>query len=609
MRVKEKVVENMKVMEMRGTKVIKEVRRMRENAVLMTVLTISLVFALMPVAVPAVGADDVACDWTGTWDTCWGKMELVQTGNDVTGTASLTLPKRTNLNRSYKQDKGDKILGRVFDNALRGVWLRYPNDPPENAGNIVFIISEDCSSFDGKWQYGLREYGEEKWDSSSSNWDGNWTGSRVGPSKQASKQSVCASAKPRIAGASEFTTTEFTIGGTEPQEVRITQPAENFGIVNVYGGKYGGRVYQRIKGESWGSLTLEPGTYRLSCGGGGVSGLMSATVCIEYPGVEETPTGPDEEFPEVEHPPEKPEVLSGKESKPSLPLGPIEKIVVRSAEEEDSIELDHLIMVIGEKKCFWAWGEDVNGNKKDVTVEEWEVDDKDRGSIDRSSGEFKAGPKEGEVKIKATGKNQEGNDITGAFYITVSAEPAITFVGRLEFFDENGIRIKHVSLAGVTVMAQVLTQKSAVASLGEIAGIAKSTHTGEFKFVLPAKFKDVDLWNFEALVQGIPAPRGYEWISFGADLDARGKPGKTSHIDPIECCLMEIEMWIKGTITHHVSQWNPRGGWPERYKRRLLFRCGQAVKGEVYAHCAIQTSKTQGCNCAQLAIHKEGYMG
>jgi hypothetical protein len=52
MRVKEKVVENMKVMEMRGTKVIKEVRRMRENAVLMTVLTISLVFALMPVAVP-----------------------------------------------------------------------------------------------------------------------------------------------------------------------------------------------------------------------------------------------------------------------------------------------------------------------------------------------------------------------------------------------------------------------------------------------------------------------------------------------------------------------------------------------------------------------------
>jgi hypothetical protein len=50
-----------------------------------------------------------------------------------------------------------------------------------------------------------------------------------------------------------------------------------------------------IEGDSWGSLTLEPGTYRLSCGGGGVMGLESATVCIEFPGVTSTPPAPTTE--------------------------------------------------------------------------------------------------------------------------------------------------------------------------------------------------------------------------------------------------------------------------------------------------------------------------
>lgn len=99
---------------------------------------------------------------------------------------------------------------------------------------------------------------------------------------------ACASAKPSIVGGSEFKRAKFTIGGTEPQEVRITQPAENFAIVK----EYGGIVYQMIDGKSWGSRTLEPGTYILSCSGGGAMGLMSATVCIKYPVVTGAPPVP-----------------------------------------------------------------------------------------------------------------------------------------------------------------------------------------------------------------------------------------------------------------------------------------------------------------------------
>jgi len=255
----------MKVMKMRGTKVIKEVRRMRRNAVLMTVLMVALVFALMAVAVPAVGADDVACDWTGTWDTCWGKIEFVQTGNVkegvyVVGTVYyLTLPQRQNLTGSYKPDNkfpgyidggiGYIDGGLISRNMLAGLWIKLANgSSPRDSGMILFIISEDCSSFEGKWQHGILDQGVTV-TFDSSYWDGNWTGSRVGPSKPPSKQTVCASAKPRIAGASEFKRAKFTIGGTEPQEVKITTPAENFAIVK----EYGERVYQRVDGKSWGS--------------------------------------------------------------------------------------------------------------------------------------------------------------------------------------------------------------------------------------------------------------------------------------------------------------------------------------------------------------------
>jgi hypothetical protein len=108
--------------------------------------------------------------------------------------------------------------------------------------------------------------------------------------------SVCASAKPSYTEGHKFEDGYFTIGGTAPQKVTITSQADNF----VLRRGDGVIVYERIDGKSSGSLTLAPGTYTLSCYGGGAMGTMSATVCIEYPVVEVTPTEPEVEFGDLE---------------------------------------------------------------------------------------------------------------------------------------------------------------------------------------------------------------------------------------------------------------------------------------------------------------------
>ncbi len=244
--------------------------------------------------------------------------------------------------------------------------------------------------------------------------------------KEPSKQSVCASAKPSITGGSMFKRAKFTIGGTEPQEIRITSRAENFSIVK----EYGGIAFQVIKGKSWGSLTLKPGTYILSCNGGGAMGLMSASVCIEYPESDEDPTLEDETVPPKKDEKEKlPEDIN----KLPLPLGPIDKIIIRP---QDNLAATKLYMNLGKEKHLVAWGEDAVGNKKSVIVKDWEVRGGDAGNINKD-GVFKAGPDEGVVKVLATVKNQEGNYITGVFYIMVSELPPITFTGCVKLYDKN----------------------------------------------------------------------------------------------------------------------------------------------------------------------------
>lgn len=95
-----------------------------------------------------------ACDWDGAWETDWGRMELQQNGNSVNGI--------------YLHDQG-RIQGTVSGRNLIGTWSEYPSySLPGDAGDLMFVISEDCSSFDGKWRYGT-----------TGGWSGSWIGARV----------------------------------------------------------------------------------------------------------------------------------------------------------------------------------------------------------------------------------------------------------------------------------------------------------------------------------------------------------------------------------------------------------------------------------------------
>ena len=93
------------------------------------------------------------------------------------------------------------------------------------------------------------------------------------------KKTVCASARPSYTEGSRFKRGKFTIGGTAPQKIRLISYAENFTIRR----EDGKVVYASYRGKSWGNLTLNPGTYTISCSGGGAIGTMAASVCIEYP--------------------------------------------------------------------------------------------------------------------------------------------------------------------------------------------------------------------------------------------------------------------------------------------------------------------------------------
>lgn len=76
------------------------------------------------------------CTWTGTWETSWGKMYLIQKGDRVTG--------------NYEYDNG-KIEGIVSGNILSGTWAESPSySLPYDAGEIEFTISSDCKTFTGK---------------------------------------------------------------------------------------------------------------------------------------------------------------------------------------------------------------------------------------------------------------------------------------------------------------------------------------------------------------------------------------------------------------------------------------------------------------------------
>ena len=99
-------------------------------------------------------------NWSGTWDTNWGTMYLTQSLGKVTGTYDY---------------QGGKIEGYISKNLsgniLVGTWSEDPSyTPPDDAGDIEFIMSSDFNSFTGHWRYG-----------SSGDWYADWNGTRVSP--------------------------------------------------------------------------------------------------------------------------------------------------------------------------------------------------------------------------------------------------------------------------------------------------------------------------------------------------------------------------------------------------------------------------------------------
>lgn len=79
-------------------------------------------------------------DTTGTWITNFKKMNLKQTGFNVSG--------------DYEYNKG-KILGVIFGDTMTGTWYQDINNDGnyETVGKFIFNFSSDGTSFKGTWGY------------------------------------------------------------------------------------------------------------------------------------------------------------------------------------------------------------------------------------------------------------------------------------------------------------------------------------------------------------------------------------------------------------------------------------------------------------------------
>lgn len=103
--------------------------------------------------VPAPVNDSKNKLWNGEWQSKWGKVVIVQNGNEVTGT--------------YEHDNG-KIKSTIVGNKLTGTWSEAPTYlPPNDAGEFEMILSLDNQSFTGRWRYGKN-----------GNWESGWNGNR-----------------------------------------------------------------------------------------------------------------------------------------------------------------------------------------------------------------------------------------------------------------------------------------------------------------------------------------------------------------------------------------------------------------------------------------------
>jgi len=87
-------------------------------------------------------------DWTGIWETNYGKVELHQTNNRVTGVYPL---------------KQGRINGRASDGKLAGEWAEAPSyAPPKDAGEFEIQMDQSGESFKGSW-WKLGSAKEHEW--------------------------------------------------------------------------------------------------------------------------------------------------------------------------------------------------------------------------------------------------------------------------------------------------------------------------------------------------------------------------------------------------------------------------------------------------------------
>jgi len=82
-----------------------------------------------------------SASFTGTYETNYTTLSMIQRGNSVTG--------------QYPGWDDGRIDGAVVDNVLYGYWYEEPlYAPPHDAGQIVFVMQADGNAFTGWWRYG-----------------------------------------------------------------------------------------------------------------------------------------------------------------------------------------------------------------------------------------------------------------------------------------------------------------------------------------------------------------------------------------------------------------------------------------------------------------------
>lgn len=114
---------------------------------------LTLVFCLSLIPFSPLAAQPLV-NWSGMWETDWGKLTLYQVGDKVTG--------------NYEHDQG-KVVGYVKGNILVGTWSEAPSySAPKDAGDLKWVLAGDGKSFSGNWCYG----------SYNGSWNGSWEASK-----------------------------------------------------------------------------------------------------------------------------------------------------------------------------------------------------------------------------------------------------------------------------------------------------------------------------------------------------------------------------------------------------------------------------------------------